>query len=75
MTLVTPRSPDISAGIVCFDVAGYTPQRAVAELAARGILASVPAPYRVTHVRLGTSMHVDSDDVDRAVEVVHTLRG
>ena len=75
VTLVTPRDPDLSAGIVCFDVAGYTPERAVDALRAHGILASVPAPYRVTHARLGTSLHVDEDDVDRALEVVKTLRG
>jgi selenocysteine lyase/cysteine desulfurase len=72
VTLVTPRSPAISAGLVCFDVAGFAAAETVRRLAAKGILASV-TPYRVTHARLGTSLHVDEDDVDAAVAGVGSL--
>ena len=49
--LVTPRDPELSAGIVCLEVAGRDPGEAVADLRRQGVLASatpyaqaVPAP-------------------------------
>jgi selenocysteine lyase/cysteine desulfurase len=74
VTLVTPGDPEISAGIVCFDVAGQSAVDSVSALQRRGIRASV-TPYAVTHVRLGCSLHVDEADVDKAVEGVKALRG
>jgi selenocysteine lyase/cysteine desulfurase len=72
--LVTPMSPDVSAGIVCFDVDGM----AAGEVAGRlrdehGIAVSV-TPYAVEHVRLGTGLWVDEADVDAAVAAVRALR-
>jgi selenocysteine lyase/cysteine desulfurase len=74
VTLVTPRDPEVSAGIVCFDVAGQSSVDSVNALQRRGIRASV-TPYAVTHVRLGCSLHVLEADVDAAVEGVKALRG
>jgi selenocysteine lyase/cysteine desulfurase len=74
VSLVTPRSPDISSGIVCFDVAGMRPGQVVDRLAQRRIRASV-TPYAEAHVRLGTSLHVDEKDVDLALSAVKSLRG
>lgn len=72
--LVTPRSPEISSGIVCFDVAGLGPERVVSRLAERRIRASV-TPYAEAHVRLGTSLHIDEKDVEAALSAVNALRG
>jgi selenocysteine lyase/cysteine desulfurase len=73
--LVTPMSPDVSAGIVCFDIAGVTAGEAVDRLRAEhGIAASV-TPYAVEHVRLGTGLWVDEADVDAAVSAVHDFSG
>ena len=74
VALVTPRSPEISSGIVCFDVAGLSPGRVVSRLAEHRIRASV-TPYAEAHVRLGTSLHVDAADVDGALEAVKALQG
>jgi selenocysteine lyase/cysteine desulfurase len=72
--LLTPRDPEISAGIVCFMVDGLTPQDVVDRLAARRVRASV-TPYAVPYARLGTSLHTDEADVDAALESIHALRG
>ncbi|MBE2320487.1 aminotransferase class V-fold PLP-dependent enzyme [Solirubrobacter sp. CPCC 204708] len=72
--LVTPRSREVSSGIVCFDVAGMRPDQVVDRLGRRRIRASV-TPYAEQHVRLGTSLHVDAKDVDAAVSAVKSLRG
>lgn len=72
--LVTPRSPEISSGIVCFDVQSMHPEAVVSRLAERRIRASV-TPYAEAHVRLGTSLHVDEKDIDAALAAVNALQG
>ncbi len=72
--LVTPRSPEVSSGLVCFDVDGIQPEDAVERLAGDRIRATV-TPYADRHVRLGTSLHVDERDVDAAVAAIKALRG
>jgi selenocysteine lyase/cysteine desulfurase len=67
--LVTPRSVDLSAGLVCADIAGVDPGRAVDALAAERISATV-TPYAVRHLRFGCGLAVDEDDVDAAVAAV-----
>jgi selenocysteine lyase/cysteine desulfurase len=67
--LLTPRDPGLSAGIVCADIAGVDPGKAVQALAADGISASV-TPYAERHVRFGCGLAVDEDDVDAAVAAV-----
>ena len=47
---------------------------AVRRLGERRIRASV-TPYAQAHVRLGTSLHVDENDVDAALEAVNRLQG
>ena len=73
--LVTPRSPEVSSGLVCFDVDGMQPEDAVD--APRGAARSGPRSRRTRtrHVRLGTSLHVDERDVDAAVGAIKALRG
>ena len=72
--LITPRDPAVSAGIVCFEVDGMDAAAVVAGLEERRIRASV-TPYAVEYARLGTSLHVDEDDVDAAVGSVKALQG
>jgi selenocysteine lyase/cysteine desulfurase len=71
--LVTPMAPELSAGIVCFDVDGIDPHDAVTRLRREhGVAASV-TPYAVEHVRLGTGLWVDEADVDAAIKAVNRL--
>jgi selenocysteine lyase/cysteine desulfurase len=67
--LVTPGARELSAGLVCADIAGVEPGDAVRRLAAVGISASV-TPYAERHVRLGCGLAVDEADVDAAVAAV-----
>jgi selenocysteine lyase/cysteine desulfurase len=64
--LVTPGGGGLSAGLVCADIAGVDPGRAVAALAAERISATV-TPYAQRHLRFGCGLAVDEDDVDAAI--------
>jgi selenocysteine lyase/cysteine desulfurase len=70
--LRTPPSAALSAGLVCFEVAGRDPGDVVAQLAARRIVASV-TPYATRYVRLGPGIVNSTADVDAAVRVVAAL--
>ena len=71
--LRTPQSPGLSAGLVCFEVAGRDPSEVVARLAARGIVASV-TPYATRYVRLGPGIVNTPEHVDAAVRAIKALR-
>jgi selenocysteine lyase/cysteine desulfurase len=70
--LRTPQSPGLSAGLVCFEVAGRDPGEVVAHLAARRIVASV-TPYALRYVRLGPGIVNTPEHVDAAVAAVASL--
>ncbi len=70
--LVTPRSPDLSAGLVCCDL--RSPAAVVRELReSHRVIASV-TPYATALVRFGTSVVTDESDVDRAIRALELLR-
>jgi selenocysteine lyase/cysteine desulfurase len=70
--LRTPASAALSAGLVCFEVAGRDPADVVAELAERRIVASV-TPYARRYVRLGPGIVNSTADVDAAVRTIRSL--
>ncbi|WP_197683446.1 aminotransferase class V-fold PLP-dependent enzyme [Jiangella alkaliphila] len=70
--LVTPRDPELSAGLVCVEVSGRDPFEVVERLLDQRIVASV-TPYREAYVRFGTSIVTTPDQVDAAVEAVADL--
>ena len=70
--VVTPMSPSLSAGIVCFDVGGLRAGEVVERLAGDKIAASV-TPYATEHVRLGPGIWNDEADVDAAIRAVRRL--
>ena len=72
VTLITPRSPQLSAGIVSFDVAGLGAAAAVARLREWRVLGSV-APYARPHVRLTPSIRNTPQEVDFALSAVRAL--
>jgi selenocysteine lyase/cysteine desulfurase len=70
VTVATPMSPDLSAGIVCLQIDGVEPWYAVARLRAdHDVVASV-TPYDNPYLRLGPSIVTSPDDVDRAIKAV-----
>lgn len=72
VTLHTPLRPELSAGIVSFDVRGLSPDAAVGLLRQRGIVASV-APYAVRHVRLTPCIYNSPADIEQALAAVRLL--
>jgi selenocysteine lyase/cysteine desulfurase len=74
VTLHTPMSPDLSAGLVAFEVAGVSPADVVRQLLARNIVAST-SPYAVTYARLAPSLVNTPGEVERAVRAVGEISG
>lgn len=72
VTLVTPLAPELSSGIVSFDVEGYSARGAVLALRERGIIASA-APYATPHVRLAPSIRNSHAHVEAALKAVASL--
>lgn len=70
--LVTPRDPELSAGLVCLDVTRGDPAELVQRLRDQRIVASL-TPYRETYVRFGASIVTTPGQVDDAVEAVAGL--
>ena len=72
VTVHTPLTEDLSAGIVCFEVEGLKPEQAVARLRERKIIAS-ETPYAVKYVRLAPSLLTSPEDVEKTLRAVKTL--
>ncbi len=71
--LVTPRAPELSAGIVSFDIDGFTPNAAAKRLREHAIVASV-APYARPHVRLTPSLANTPAEIDYALQAIAEIR-
>jgi len=74
VTMHTPRSGALSAGLVAFEVAGLTPAEVVKQLLARRIIAST-SPYAITYARLAPSLVNTPEQVDQAVRAVRAISG
>jgi isopenicillin-N epimerase len=72
VTLHTPLGTDVSSGIVCFEVAGMTPQAAVERLLAQKIVATV-TPYRPPLVRIAPSLVSSHADVEAGLRAIRAL--
>lgn len=70
--LHTPRAPELSAGINCFEVAGVAPETAVHKLLEEKVIASA-SPYKTSYVRLAPSLVNDEQQVDQALRAVYAL--
>ncbi len=71
VTLHTPRDPDLSAGICCFEVAGRKPEEVVASLLAKKVVAST-SPYAVSYARLSAGIFNTPEEVARALTAVRS---
>ena len=70
----TPRSGDLSAGIVAFEIDGMKPEDIVKRLGEQRIVAST-SPYAVSYARLAGSLVNTPEEVDRATRAVQQLAG
>ncbi|HEX4811240.1 MAG TPA: aminotransferase class V-fold PLP-dependent enzyme [Nonomuraea sp.] len=72
VTLATPESPDLSAGLVCCSIRDVPPIVAVRRLHGQKVIASV-TPYRDPLLRFGTSVVTTPEQVDQAIKAVAGL--
>ena len=72
VTLYTPRVTGLSAGLVCFDVAGLGPGDVVERLATRRIVATV-TPYQTSYARLAPGVLNSPADIDAALRAIRAL--
>lgn len=72
VTLHTPRSPQVSSGIVCFEVDGMSPDAVVERLRQAKIIASV-TPYRPPLARISASLVNTHEDVDACLRAIRAL--
>jgi selenocysteine lyase/cysteine desulfurase len=70
--LHTPPADHLSAGIVCFEVDGTTPEEVVTRLQERRIIASV-TPYATRYARLAPSLLTSPEEIDTALQEVRAL--
>jgi selenocysteine lyase/cysteine desulfurase len=74
ITLHTPLSHDLSAGIVCFEVAGMPPDRVVTELRRKGIVASV-TPYATQYARVAPGLLNSETEIETVLKEVRAIAG
>ena len=72
VTLHTPLSQELSAGITCFEVAGLTPRLVVEKLRQRGVVGSV-TPYATQYARLAPGLLNSVEEIDKTLAIVRDL--
>jgi selenocysteine lyase/cysteine desulfurase len=72
VTLHTAVAPELSAGIVCFEVSGLTPAQVVERLKARRIVAST-SPYAVSYARVAAGIMVSPEEVETTLREIRAL--
>jgi isopenicillin-N epimerase len=72
VTLHTPMSDDVSAGIVTFEVLGAKPDQVVARLLEKRIVATT-TPYAKSYARLAPGILNTPSDIDAALREVRAL--
>jgi isopenicillin-N epimerase len=70
--LHTPLDSTLSAGIICFEVAGLTTEAVVDKLLERRIIASI-APYASRYARLSFGIMNTPEEVETTLKAVHDL--
>jgi isopenicillin-N epimerase len=70
--LLTPRDPQLSAGIICFEIEGLTPDQTVRKLLERKVISST-SPYKVSYARLAPSLVNDEHEVEEALRAVRSI--
>ena len=71
--LQTPMSDNLSAGMVCFEIGGLTPDQAVGRLKERGIMASTTPPYKYEYARLAPSLWNTPEEVDTTLRAIRSI--
>lgn len=74
VTLHTPVSEELSAGINCFEVNGLTPSEVVEKLHQKHIIAST-SPYRTSYARLTPCIINTVEEVEICIKAIENIKG
>lgn len=72
VTLKTPMDPNLSSGMVCFDVKGMHPENVVKHMHKKGIIMS-NTPYRKTYARFAPSLINNELEIEKALSEIAQL--
>jgi selenocysteine lyase/cysteine desulfurase len=72
VTVLTPSSPAVSAGLVAFEIEGQSASETVHKLLARNVVAS-SSPYKISKARLAPSLVNDEREVEAALRAVREI--
>jgi selenocysteine lyase/cysteine desulfurase len=72
--LITPEGPELSSGIVCFELRGIEPGQVVETLRREHRIGGSVTPYFKQYVRFGPTIVNTPEQVDAAIEAIATLR-
>jgi len=72
VTLHTPRDPDVSGGISCFEVRGLTAEAVAARLSERRIRTTT-SPYKVSYARVGAGIMNFPEEIDTVLREIRAL--
>lgn len=72
VTLYTPKSSELSSGLVCFDVAGMNAENVVKKLHSKGIIMS-STPYRNSYARFAPSLLNNEQEIEKALSEIRAL--
>jgi isopenicillin-N epimerase len=70
--VITPTDPALSAGIVCFDIAGLEPEDVTTRLLRAGVVGSV-SPYKRRYCRLTPFIFNLREEIERATAAVSAI--
>jgi selenocysteine lyase/cysteine desulfurase len=71
--LYTPKSSELSSGLVCFDVDGVDAGEVVARMHDKGIIMS-STPYRNSYARFAPSLLNNENEIDRALAGIAAMK-
>lgn len=74
VTLITPKDPAVSAGLVMCQVGDLFPANAVATLREQHKIVASATPYRESYLRFGPSIVTTPEQVDQVIKAAATLR-
>jgi isopenicillin-N epimerase len=73
ITLHTPMSDELSAGIISFEIKGYSTPDAVKELNEKKVVATA-SPYKTSWVRFTPGIINMETDIEKALEIVNAMK-
>ena len=72
VTLHTPRDPELSGGLSCFEVAGITAEKVAERLAEKRIRTS-SSPYKVSYARVAAGVMNVPEEIEAVLREIRAL--